>query len=530
MLGKEDRQISFFDAGFICSHLIDKKSFYAKMYESSDKIITDNDFADIYCLDNGRPSVPPARLTKVLILQNYENLSDREALEMVRFNIKWKYALNVPMDYEGFDRSLLVYFRARLLTNNKDKMVFKKTLQLAREAGLLKEEVDQVIDSTPMLGAGAVKDTYELLRDGIRKILSLMDKRTKKKINLSLKAYGKNDPKPKINWEDKHERQELLSLLVSDVKEVLSGVDVNPENTDAQLKDAANLLAKIVTQDIEEDKENKPKIKKGVAKDRIISTTDPEMRHGRKSSSNKFNGYKTHITKDAQSDIITNIDVSPGNCPDKDMAEPLIDEAKEEFGVKTKSLTGDGGYGSPDVQKKMDGKEIELVSKAPTLKNTGKLSKEEFDINLKEQKITCPEANTTEKYRKSTDVKGKITKTFVFPKQVCDSCPRKDECTDAKNTGRTIRVGPDEEYLQKARERQKTEEFKQIYDSRRPPIERKIGELIYHGLRKTRYRGTRKSRLQALFTGALVNLKKIFKEQREEKINFDIPEVIPALT
>jgi len=144
LLGKEERQTSFFDTDFVCAHLI----------------------------DNGRPSVPPARITKVLILQYYEHLSDRKALKNVRFNIQWKYALCVPIDYEGFDRSLLVYFRARLLANNKEKMVFKKTLELARKAGLLKGEIDQVIDSTPMLGAAAVKDTYELLRDGIRKILS----------------------------------------------------------------------------------------------------------------------------------------------------------------------------------------------------------------------------------------------------------------------------------------------------------------------------------------------------------------------
>jgi len=530
MLGKEDRQTSFFDTGFICSHLIDKNSFYAKMHQFSDKIITDDDFADIYCLDNGRPSVPPARITKVLILQNYENLSDREALEMLRFNIKWKYALNVPVGYEGFDRSLLVYFRARLLINNKDKMVFRKTLELAREAGLLKKEVDQVIDSTPMLGAGAVKDTYELLRDGIRKTLSLTDEKRKPKINLCLKAYGENDPKPKINWEDKKERQKLLSMLVSDVKEVLSHVDVNPENVDTQLKDAANLLAKIVSQDIEEDKDKTPKVKKGVAKDRVISTTDPEMRHGRKSSSGKFNGYKTHLIKDVDSDIITNIDVSSGNCPDQDMAEPLIDEAKEEFGVKTRSLTGDGAYGSSDMQKKMSDKEVELISKAPTLKNRGKLSKEEFDINLERGKVTCPEGNTTDKYSKSKDAQGETTKTFVFPKEVCDSCPRRNECTNAKNTGRTIRVSSNEEYLQKARERQKTKGFQEIYNKRRPPIERKIAELIHHGLRKTRYIGKRKSRLQALFTASAVNFKKILKEQENKKINLDMPEAIPAFT
>ena len=137
------------------------------------------------------------------------------------------------------------------------------------------------------------------------------------------------------------------------------------------------------------------------------------MRHGRKSSSGKFDGYKTHLTKDTSSDIITDIDVSPGNCPDADMAQPLIKEAKEEFGVKTRSLTGDGAFGSGKMQKEMSDEGI---------------------------------------------------------------------------------------------------------------------ELIHHGLRKTRYRGVRKSRLQALFTGTAVNLKRVFKEQQAKKINFGIPEAIPALT
>jgi len=178
----------------------------------------------------------------------------------------------------------------------------------------------------------------------------------------------------------------------------------------------------------------------------------------------------------------------------------------------------------------MSDKEVELISKAQVPKNRGKLSKEEFDIDLKEEKVVCPEGNTTDKYSKSKDAQGERTKTFVFPKEVCDSCPRRNECTNAKNTGRTIRVGSNEEYLQKARQRQKTKEFQEIYNKRRPPVERKIAELIHHGLRKTRYRGVRKSRLQALFTGTAVNLKRIFKEQQAKKINFGIPEAISALT
>jgi transposase len=521
LLGKEDKQTSFFDTGFACAHLIDRNSFYAKMHDHADEIITDDDFADIYCLDNGRPSVPPARLAKVLILQTYEHLSDRKALKMVRLNIAWKYALSVPVSYEGFDRSLLVYFRARLLVNNKERMIFKKTLKLARKAGLLKEEIDQVIDSTPLLGAAAVKDTYELLRDGIKKILSCMDKKAKSRINFSLEAYGRNDPKPKINWEDKKEREELLSLLVSDAREVLQHVDTDKEDIDPKLQEAANLLAKIVSQDTEEDETGNLKIKRGVAKNRIISTTDPEMRHGRKSSAGKFNGYKTHATKNAHSPIITNVDVSAGNCPDGDMAEKLLDEIETECGIKTKSLTGDGAYGSGKMRERMDERNTELIAKAPALKDTGKISKEEFEVDLEKEKVTCPEGKTTTKCNRSKNAEGEVTRTFVFPKEVCDTCPRKSGCTSAKNTGRTITVGPHEEYLRDARARQKTEEFKKIYNKRRPPIEAKIAELIGHGLRKTRYIGVRKSRLQALFTATVVNIKRIFKEQGEKRLIFD---------
>ena len=141
MLGKEERQTSFFDTGFACAHLIKKNSFYAKMREHADSIISDNDFADIYCFNNGRALVPPARMTKFLILQHYENLSDRKVLQMLRLNIAWKYALNVSLNYEGFHPTLLTQFRARLILNHKEKMLFRQTLELAKKAGLLKGEM-----------------------------------------------------------------------------------------------------------------------------------------------------------------------------------------------------------------------------------------------------------------------------------------------------------------------------------------------------------------------------------------------------
>ena len=523
MLGREMQQVSFFDPSFVCAHLIDKKSFYAKMREHADSIISDNDFADIYSPDNGRPSVPPARLAKVLILQHHDNVSDRQALHMVRLNIAWKYALNVPLDYAGFDPSLLTVFRARLLCHQKEKLLFRKTLKLAKEAGLLRGQIDQVIDSTPMLGRGAVKDTYELIRDGIRSTLRLVDPKARASFSLSLACYGKKSAKPKIDWDDTEQRQELLSSLVADARNVLSCLTLNEseDETSPELAQAARLLSRILSQDIDEDKDEHPTIRNGVAKDRIISTTDPDMRHGRKSSSGKFNGYKAHITKEVTSDIVTSITVAPANRPDGEETQKLLTEADQDTSLHTRSVCGDGAYSSGAIKETLHRHGIQLISKVPACTNGTRISKEHFHLDLAKKEVICPQGKKAERCSRTKD--GHV---FTFSRTTCQTCPRRHECTTATRTGRTITVGPYEEYLRQARQYQKTDAFKTLYHTRRPAVERKISELVHHGLRQSRYRGMRKSRLQAFCIAAVVNLKRIFKEQ---KARYDWIAPLPAL-
>jgi len=527
MLGRETQQVSFFDPSFVCAHLIDKKSFYAKMREHADSIISDDDFADIYCADNGRPSVPPARLAKVLILQHHDNVPDRQALNMVRFNILWKYALNVPLDYAGFDPSLLTVFRARLLCHKKEKLLFRQTLALAKEAGLLRGQIDQVIDSTPMLGRGAVKDTYELIRDGIRRTLRLVDPKIRASLKLSLSAYGTKSAKPKIDWDDTEQRQELLSSLVADARNVLSCLTLNEteDEISPECAQAARLLARILSQDIQEEKGKHPTIRNGVAKDRIISTTDPDMRHGRKSSSGKFNGYKAHITKEVTSDIVTSITVAPANRPDGEETERLLTEADQDTSLHTRSVCGDGAYSSGAIKEQLDQRKTVLISKVPASSNGKRISKEHFHLDRATHEVICPQGKKAKRCTRTKD--GHI---FIFSRETCQACPRRQECTTATRTGRTITVGPYEEYLRQARQYQKTNEFTTLYHKRRPPVERKISELVHHGLRQSRYRGMKKSRLQALCIAAVVNLKRIFKEQVSPDRIAPLPGVVPVPT
>ena len=141
-------------------------SIYSLLAEHGDRIVRDEDFADRYSERHGRPSIPPSLLAKVLLLAYRDGLSDERAIDAVRFDLRWKVALDLPLDHPGFHPTSLVRFRARLLLHGKERLVFERSLELATELGLIEGRPEQILDSTPMLGAGAVQDTATLVRCG----------------------------------------------------------------------------------------------------------------------------------------------------------------------------------------------------------------------------------------------------------------------------------------------------------------------------------------------------------------------------
>src|SRR6266571_1635275 len=166
----DSAQRGFFDASW-CGNVVPRDSFYGLLAEHGERIVCDEDFAECYSASQGRPSIPPSLVAKILLLAYRCGLSDRQAMEAVRFDLRWKVALGLPLDHEGFHSTSLVKFRARLLLHGRERVVFERSLALAGELGLLEEAVEQVVDSTPMLGAAATQDTVTLVRAGMRKLL-----------------------------------------------------------------------------------------------------------------------------------------------------------------------------------------------------------------------------------------------------------------------------------------------------------------------------------------------------------------------
>lgn len=506
MMGRQRGQVSFKDVQvWMDAPVVPAESFYGRMATHGEKLIREEWFADLYS-DRGRPSVPPALLSKVLLLMFHENVSDRQAEERARYDLRWKAALGLGIDEVGFDATSLCRFRARLVLNEKERLFFEKTVKAAKEYGLISAEVAEVIDSTPVLGAGAVQDTYNLLRSAIRKMLKVARTRPETAQRL-LALLKRNDydekSKPEIDWDDPEAQQSLLNELVQDARSILK--ETEPLELDAAEKAARELLAAVAEQDIDEQPDGTVTLKDGVARDRVISTTDPEMRHGRKSSKGRFDGHKAHIMEDPEAEIITGVAVTAANVADAEPLPEMLDQ-QQEAGIKVTQVTGDTAYGSGHTRADMVERDVKLVAPVPPEVKGEFFPKSAFQIDLQAQMCRCPAGHEV----KMTGLRKEGQAGSFHFGDLCQDCPLRAQCTKSKN-GRSVMVHRHEALLQKGRAEQQTTTFKAEY-RRRPIVERKIAELVRHGMRQARYIGRAKVLLQLAWTAGMVNLKRIFKQ------------------
>jgi transposase len=248
MLAVADRQRGLFDAAW-CSDLLPEDSIYALLAEHGDRIVRDEDLAECYSERRGRPSIPPSLLAKVLLLAYRDGLSDERAMEALRFDLRWKVALDLPVDHPGFYPTSLVRFRARLLLHGMERLVFERSLQLATELGLIEGEAEQVVDSTAMLGAAAVQDTATLVRSGVRKLLDAVkaiDGEAAAGLSAGLRVdYSRSRVKPEGDWQDPDARMELLAEVAREAERALRAVEEDDElAADAAIADARGCCAR----------------------------------------------------------------------------------------------------------------------------------------------------------------------------------------------------------------------------------------------------------------------------------------------
>jgi hypothetical protein len=231
------------------------------------------------------------------------------------------------------------------------------------------------------------------------------------------------------------------------------------------------------------------------------------MRHGRKSASRRFDGHKLDVMIDEDSEIVLGVEVRAGNAGDGEGAAPLLETVQDVDGIEVETLLGDMAYSDGDVRSAVEEQGTELVAKVPPVTNAGRFPKTDFAIDLEAGTVTCPAGQTASDARGSKDHKGRPAVTFVFDAGICGACPLREQCTTAKG-GRTIVVGVHHDRLEAARAAQSQPETKALL-RRRCKVERKIDHLQDLGMRKARYRGRRKTRLQALLAATVANIKRL---------------------
>jgi transposase len=509
MLATMSGQVGFFDAAELARPL-PEGSFFALLAEHGDRIVRDEDFAACYSPGMGRPSIPPSQLAKVLLLQYRSGVSDEQAMEAIAWDLRWKIALGLPIDHEGWHPTSLTKFRARLLLHQLERVALERTLELAGELGMLDGPVEQIIDSTPMLGAAATQDTVRLVRHGVRKLLDAVDaidEATAGVLDRALEFdYARPAQKPDCRWRERAERERMLTRVAQDAERALQAVEQTDGLLDEQgVGEAHRLLRELIGQDFDSDDDGVPRLHRGTRADRVISVVDPEMRHGRKSQHQRFDGFKLSaaVTNTAEP-LITAVAVAPASEPDGPQAKHLIDAQPP--GRRPPRVLGDTAYGTGPVRAELADREVEVLAPLPPgTTKPGRLGKRDFQIDPAAGTVTCPAGEIA-----AIRSEPKGARRARFAKAGCDRCALRDRCVEPARGSKTILLAPDEELLIAARQALDDPVTAEHLRRTRPRIERLLGLLAHrYKARKSRYRGTRKARLQAAWTAALVNLNPI---------------------
>ncbi|HEC98064.1 MAG TPA: IS1182 family transposase [Nitrospirae bacterium] len=475
-----------------------------QIYEKVDFSFVNDECRELYCEDNGHPVVhEPVKLFRAAIVQYFYGLSDRGTEEGVNYNLVYRWFVGYQLKGDNdvvFNYSALSKFRKRL-GHEKFYTLFNRILDQIRTSGLISTDEAQSVDATNVIADIAIPSTIHLIRQCLRRI-----HHTTKKQLMPLEVKGlveflnlKERPDTLVK-----EKETRLLRAVRLSREVLSMLETN--NLSSDLKEARNDLRSVLQDYIEEEPEVIARKKKGG--DRMISPVDRDARWGAKSDKKIFPGYKVHTTE-SENEFVTGIDVTSGNTSDDAVLPELVDDLNER-GMKPKKMRGDGKYGTLDNRKKLKVNGTWLSAPEINGRNTHggfAIGKFEYESEIEKQCLRCPAGKFAEK---SYFVKRTKRMTFFFSKEDCSVCKMKTDCTGSERRSVSVPV-EDLGLLEEVKIYNAGEEY--CEDRRkRARIEPKQGEMKnLHGLKRAKYRGLFRIKVQAIMTAIVVNLKRFVK-------------------
>ena len=453
--------------------------------------------------------LPPALLAMVLLLQAYDQVGDAEAVVSAELDPRWQMPLGCLGAHEApFSQGALVKFRERLIAHNLDQKLLDRTVVLAKQSGRFGwQALRAALDSSPLLGAGRVEDTWNLLGRALRTVVTcaattLQIPRAQVMREAGVTLLGATSLKAAldIDWGDPTAQSDALARLLAEVDRLEQWVAAHVATATAPAVQAAlTALRRVLEQDLESDPTTgQRRIRRGVAAERMPSLGDPEMRHGRKTRTRPFTGYKRHLVKLLDADLIVGAIVRPANEPEH-QALPLLTPDVTQHGPLAELFMDRGYLGSPHVGT-LHAQGVAIRAKAWTSPNGGRFPKQAFDIQLAQAHVVCPAHQTVPIPRGAT--------TVHFPATVCQPCPLRAACTTATGRGRSIAIHAQEALLQTLRADQQ-EPAGRARLRHRTTVEHSLARVGQIQGPRARYKGARKNTLDVRRTAAVTNLQRL---------------------
>lgn len=464
---------------------------------------------------SGKMPVAPALLAMAVLLQAYTGTSDAEAVELTVVDARWQMVLGVlGSDEPAFSQGALCAFRKRMIEHDMDRRLLERTVEVAKSTKgfdfkKLPKSVRLAVDSRPLIGAGRVEDTFNLLGHAARKLLACaatLAGREPRELAHELEARALVASSTKrgldIDWNDSEQKRSAIKLLVQQIDRLEEWVREHCSELLDQppLVEHLETLAQIRDQDLEPDPEGGgPRVRRGVAEDRRVSIEDPEMRHGRKTKSRTFNGYKSHLGADLDTGLVLACGITPANRPESEaLAAIESDILKQVERNEIAELHIDRAYVASETVLRLHENGVPILTKPWLGHPRGFLEKRHFETDLDRMEITCPAGHTE---------KIKLGATVHFPADVCAACRYRPLCTTSE-TGRSVSIANDERLQQKLRLQIAEPEGRQDL-RQRVAIEHRLAHHRQKQGTQARYIGVRKNLFDARRHAATINLETI---------------------
>jgi IS5 family transposase len=494
MQGSSGPDRELLDAAALVGHLVPAGSVYGFLAEHRRRLFPDEMFEDLFSSRRGRPSVPADVVATVMVLQSLEGLSDRDAIEALRVDLRWKVAAGLSLSDEGFHPTVLTLWRNRLRASDAPERIFDAVRAVVAETGILTGKTRRALDSTLLDDAVATQDTVTQLVSMIRRVREAIPQAAMVEVEGHDYEHG---GKPVCAWDDPAARDSMVTALVNDARVVLAAV-ADLELDDDQTRLVA-LLALVAGQDVEPgETEGTWRIAQRVGSDRVISTVDPQTRHMHKSRSTYRDGYKAHVAVEPDTGLITGTDLTPANAGDGPVGIGLL--AGEEPGLQ---ILADSAYGSGEVRAELEARNHTAVIKPIPLRKNPTLgddqfTRDDFRIDYQAGTVTCPNGEIV-----SITAAGNAK----FARR-CQNCPVRSRCTTSE-AGRSFKVGVHDQLLAAARAQWQAGKNIDDYRRHRPMVERSIAWIVANGNRRVRYRGVDPNRLALSIRAAAINLRRL---------------------